>query len=79
MPCNFVAGEVVANLRAIAMHNGDPPALRCQTNHRSKAFACMAKLLRDRPRPGRGSDCVAADRDDDGARQHLPKLLRPRR
>jgi hypothetical protein len=39
----------------------------------------MAKLLRDRSCPVRGSDCVAADRDDDGARQHLPKLLRPRR
>src|SRR5439155_9302069 len=63
---DFVTGQLVSHLRAVAVDQRDTPPLTRQVHDRREARPRVAELVGDgRPLPRRG-DGVAAERDEDG-------------
>ncbi len=66
----LIARQVIAHLRAVAVHQDDAPAPARQIHDRRQALARMAELVRNgRALVGR-CDCIPAQRHDDRARLH---------
>ena len=67
---DFVAGQLVSHLRAVAVDQGDAPPLTRQIHDRGEARPRVAELVRDRGPLLRRGDGVAAECDHNGASVH---------
>jgi len=66
----LVARQLVAHLRAVAVHQGDRPPLARQVHDRRQALARVPELVRDGGPLPRRCDCVPAHRHDDRPGPH---------
>src|SRR6185437_5674106 len=77
----FVANELIAYLRTVAVNDAYAPAILRQRDDRSKTLACMSELIEDRgPLTGR-RQCVATERNHRGSTWHShqrrPRIITP--